>query len=484
MQEAGDGMDAAGTTMLYALIALGVALGLLLAVGLAVALARGGRARRAPLLVALIAALVVTAVGGVGGVAWVGARHNGSPAPVSANLTVFTQSVDCSHVSGSCGLPNALSAVRADTGAVRWEVVEQSPAYIVSAGPLLHDGIVYAYIYPGATATIGTMDKLLLVAWSGRTGVELWRTTILAPCCQAPLTWVAGDNLAVLDTSRTSGTGSDGNPLWSLLLLRASDGARLGVTRLPGRDLPAVVDNAVYQCQPDKTIVAMRVSDGALIWRSLAAASAAIPLVPRCAIMEDGDELLVSMPAAGNSSAIERSYELLALSATTGQTLWRRAPQTSQDSEPLAVGDGVVVLSEGNPNLPTSIVALRASDGSVVWRHPDLPSTPAARGADPQRTAAIGAGLVLVGAGSLLWALRADTGRAVWHITTQHHSFQTIGFAGSVVFVCTRFTGDGSLFPTPFGDDQSYFSARRASDDAPYWQTALDVGGDQAIGVV
>lgn len=344
--------------------------------------------------------------------------------------------------------------------------------------------IVYAYIYPGPAATIGTMDNDLLVAWRSWDGVELWRATILVPCCGAPLTYVAGDNLAVLDTSGASGADRDGRPIWSLLILRATDGARLGVTRLPGRDLPAVVDNTVYQCLPDKTIVTMRVSDGALIWRSLAAASAAIQLVPHCSIMENSGELFVSMLAAGNSSTFDQPYELLALSATTGQALWRRVPQVSQDSEPLAVGDGLVVLSEGNPNLPTSIVALRASDGAVVWRHPDLPSVPAARGSDPQRTAAVGAGLVLVGGSSLLWALRADTGRVVWHITAKYHSFQTVGFAGSVVFVCTRFTGYGSLFPQPFGDGQSYSSAHRVSNGAAYWQTALDAGGGQVIGAV
>ena len=181
-------MGVRGDVALLAHIALGVALVMLVAVGLANALARSRRARRGPLLVALIAALVAVTVGGV---AWSVASSHPS-APVSANLTLFSQSYDCSHVTGTCALPNALYAVRADTGAVRWEVVEQPPAYFVGSTPLFDNGVVYAYIYPGPSATVGSMDNYLLVAWRGRDGVELWRKRVFAPCCEAPLTYVAG----------------------------------------------------------------------------------------------------------------------------------------------------------------------------------------------------------------------------------------------------------------------------------------------------
>lgn len=473
-------MGVRGNLALLAHIALGVTLAMLVAVGLATALARSRRARRRPLLLALIAALVVTAVGGV---AWVAARH-GPSAPVSANLTLFTQSLDCSHVSGTCGLPNALYAVRADTGAVRWEVVEQPPAYFVGSTPLFDNGVVYAYIYPGPSATVGSMDNYQLVAWRGRDGVELWRRRVFAPCCEAPLTFVAGSNLAMLDFS---GPTSDGSLVWSLALMRASDGARVGETRLPGRDFPAVVGNIVYQCLPDKTIVAMRLSDGALIWRSSAAAADAAQTAPRCVIMENDGKVFVSMPAASVGGVTQRNGELLALDGATGQAIWRYATPTPQ---PLAVGDGLVVLGEGAQYDPTSIVALRASDGALAWRHAGLPPPPAIKGYNSQRTAAVGDGLVLVGGGSYtLWALRAATGRVAWQITSDYHALQTVAFVGSAVFVRTLYTGSGALFSVPFVDSHSYFSAYRASDGAPYWQTTVDsgggaAGGGQAIGAV
>ncbi|HEX6122932.1 MAG TPA: PQQ-binding-like beta-propeller repeat protein, partial [Ktedonobacterales bacterium] len=297
-----------------AIVVLGVLLGLLVAAGIMVALVRGGRERRKPLLAALIVVLVLTAVGGV---AWVRAGR-GSPAPVDASLTLFTQGRDCSRVTGDCAQTNALYAVRAKSGSVRWEVVEPEPAYFIGSAPLFHDGVVYAYTSAGPADAIGSTVPYLLTAWRGRDGAPLWHTRILTPCCGAPLTYVADGQLVVLTYDAV---GSDGHLTWGLMRLRASDGAMLGMISLPARgEVPVIVDNMVYQCQHSGTIMALRLSDGALVWRSSAYEST----YTDCALKEaDGVVFASILALKSDGTAAGEAGQLLALNATNGQMLWR-----------------------------------------------------------------------------------------------------------------------------------------------------------------
>lgn len=460
------------------IVALGALLGLLAAVGLVVAIVRGGRERRKPLFVALIVTLVLTTVAGV---AWarIGAHiESGAPAPVDANLTIFAQGLDCSRDTGDCGLPNALYAVRADAGSVRWETVQSKPAYIVGSSPLFHDGIVYTYIYPGPSANKSWMTDYLLTAWRGRDGVQLWHTRVTGTSTEPPPTYLAGDRLAVLDDS---GDGSAAAPSWSLTLLRASDGSQVGKTVLPARIFPTVVDNTVYQCLPDDTVIAMRLSDGAMEWRS-SVAGAAAQTYPGCFVKETGGVVFVSM-LAGSDNGAGQTGQLLALSATNGQTLWRYATSTP---EPFAIGDGLVVLGEGSRFNPTSLVALRISDGTVAWRHTGFPPRSAFQGYFQNRTVVIGGGLALVGGGGpTLWALRTDNGSVAWHITEDHRNLQAIDVVNSTVFVSSTFVGSGIRYDfvfSLFSDTNTYFSALRASDGAQYWRTPLGAGGDVVMG--
>jgi outer membrane protein assembly factor BamB len=455
---------------------LGVLLGLLVAMGLVVAIVRGGRGRRKPLLAALIAVLVLTAGGGV---AWVRAG-SGSPAPVDDNLTLFTQGLDCSRVTGDCGLPNALYAVRADNGSVRWEVVETKPAYFVGSAPLFDDGVVYTYTYTGPADTIGSMANYLLTAWRGRDGAQLWHTRILAETSVAPLTYVAGDQLVVLEINVAT---SGGQPTWGFLHLRVSDGAMVGTTPLPGPfRSPAVADNVVYECLLNGTIIATRVSDGAPVWRASASGTAGQTCADGSALTEGGGVVFASLLAGSDSSTAGRTGQLLALNAINGQVLWRYATPTPV---PLAVGDGLVVLGEGNHSVPSTIVALQAADGTLAWRHPGFPPAPVVKGYIPNRTAAIGGGLVLVGGGGFtLWALRTNDGSSAWQLSEDRHSFESAGIVDGTVFVRSQFAGYGTILPSPFVDGNSYFSALRASDGTPYWQTSLGSLGGLVMGGV
>lgn len=440
---------------------LGALAVLLVIAGLVVAIMRSDKARRTPLHIALAVALAVSVIGGA---AWLRAEQS-STAPVNANLTIFTLGLDCSRVSRDCGLPNALYALRADTGATRWEAVEPKPTYFDGATPLLHDGIVYAFTYPGASATIGPMDNDILTAWRGGDGARLWSARVLIPCCEAPPVYAAGNALAILDTSVAD---SAGNLTWNLLLLNASDGSRIGITRLPENNPPTVADGVAYQCLPSGGIIATRVSDGALVWRS-SAPGAANQLDPICDVTV-ANGMVFAAATTGSNGGASANGQVIAVSAATGQTLWRYATPTPH---PLAVGDGLVVLGEGNRYAPSSIIALRVSDGAVAWRHQGLPSPPMVRGFSPFPAVVAGAGLVLLG-GSFtgLLALRADNGNIAWRIDDDSLVFNPIGVDNDTVFVRSRPFGLAGLLSLPFNGS---VAALRASDGSPYWQTTLDV---------
>jgi outer membrane protein assembly factor BamB len=256
--------------------------------------------------------------------------------------------------------------------------------------------------------------------------------------------------------------------------LRASDGAMLGMISLPASgEVPVIVDNMVYQCQHSGTIMALRLSDGALVWRSSAYEST----FTDCALKEaDGVVFASILALKSNGTAAGETGQLLALNATNGQVLWR---YTTPATDLLAVGDGLVVLGAGNPRAPTSLVALRAGDGSIAWRHGGFPPQIAIKGGDiPARSVAIGDGLMLVGGGGFtLWALRASDGSTAWQMKEDHHSFQTIGIVDGTVFVRSLFAGHGPIISLPFDDDNSYVLALRARDGAPYWKASLGAGG-------
>jgi outer membrane protein assembly factor BamB len=484
-------------------VALGVALGLLVAIALVVAIARRGRERRKPLFVALIAVLVVTTVGGgvAWGVAW--ARAGGEsnrPAPVDADLTLFTLGADCSSGATTCDGANALYALRARDGSARWRALLPKGASFdaLEIEPILFDnGVIYAYtsdsLIPG-----GDLESYSLTAWRASDGAQLWTARIQEPRGQALLTWVAGDELAIFDQTQT---GSDGLPLWRLLRLRAKDGVILGATTFPANEVPAVVDDNVYVCGHDGAIIDLRLSDGGLVWRSPAATTAVQFGVPLgCNIMVAGGVVYVSVPSAVRASSGAVVGEVLALSAANGRTLWR---YVSPSPFLLAVGDGLVVLGdERRYSAPTSLVALRVSDGRVAWRHGGFPpQSSLERGLDPTRTLVIGDGLVLFGGGGYtLWALHADDGRLAWQVSEDGHVFDPLGVVDGAVFV-TNYVRSGCYFPFCFPFPVSnversgfffapdtvvtnYISALRPSDGALYWKSSVQLGGAPIIGEV
>jgi outer membrane protein assembly factor BamB len=472
--------------------ALGVLLGLLVAIVLVVAIAHRSRERRKTLFAALIAVLVLTAGGGV---VWARAGSgSNAPAPVDANLTLFTKGYDCSSNGTSCDGANALYAVRARDGSARWKALAPRGVSFDSpqnASLLFDNGVIYAYT-SSPDYTGGQMVSYPLTAWRASDGAQLWTTRIREHCCEPPLTYVAGDEVAIFDQTQTA---SDGFPLWRLLRLRAKDGVMLGATTLPAREVPAVVDDNVYVCGPGGAIIDMRLSDGGLVWRSLAAPTAVqFHALLHCSIMVAGGVVYVSIPAAVRESSGVVDQELLALSAANGQTLWR---YVSPAPFRFTVGDGLVVLGEGsNLATPTRLVALRDSDGSVAWRHDGFPPEPLVRGLDPTRTVVIGDGLVLFGGGGYtLWALHADDGSLAWQVSEDGHVFDPLSVVDGAVLVA-NFEFSGSFFfvthversvffsALPNIGGANYISALLASDGAQYWQSSVQFVGSPILGKV
>jgi outer membrane protein assembly factor BamB len=153
-------------------------------------------------------------------------------------------------------------------------------------------------------------------------------------------------------------------------------------------------------------LTALRVSDGAVLWRTAAAAAA----LPRL-IATDGGRLFALTTLSSAPSA------LIALDARTGAALWRApTPTTMGQSLALAAGDGLVfvmgqVSDAGTPQSQWEVEALRATDGAVQW-------TRVSGGMGFVALAAaffvVGGALMVITRAGPLTALRARDGSIAW----------------------------------------------------------------------
>ncbi len=115
----------------------------------------------------------------------------------------------------------------------------------------------------------------------------------------------------------------------------------------------AVSPGTVYLGGPSGMLLALSASDGKQQWQAQA---------------EGG--ILALAVAAGQvyvSSEGMTDDTLSAFDASTGKEVWHVQTGNGMFSQP-AVANGVVYVKEGNPNFPSFLYALRASDGKQQWQ--------------------------------------------------------------------------------------------------------------------
>jgi outer membrane protein assembly factor BamB len=212
-----------------------------------------------------------------------------------------------------------------------------------------------------------------------------------------------------------------------LCALNTNDGYRrwcYHTRRIQGSS-PAVANGVVYFGSNDGYVYALTASNH-LLWR-----------------YQTDSPIVTSSPTVVNGIVYIAATSLYALDARNGSLLWRHQFRYGASSAP-AVVNGIVYIGEGDGYL----YALSAHSGSLLWRYQT--------GMYTYSTAAtVNNGVVYVGSSNnSIYALNASDGSPLWHYQTHGGINSSAAVSNGIVYIGS---GDGSLY------------ALRASDGSPLW---------------
>jgi outer membrane protein assembly factor BamB len=211
-----------------------------------------------------------------------------------------------------------------------------------------------------------THGRIYLGASDGRlrafdaTGRVLYRYNVGSPIESAPAVDEVRDQVVI--------AGADGR----VHALRGANAEVLFEGRAPGivRTRPLLTDDAIYVATEDDAVVALSREDGAVLWTYRREAAGEFHIAGHAGLAIAGRRVL-----AGFSDGT-----VAALDLTDGSVLWERATDvdiettaggapvfTDVDTTPIIAGDTVFVAS-----FHAGLYALALSNGSVLWREPDL----------------------------------------------------------------------------------------------------------------
>ena len=209
-----------------------------------------------------------------------------------------------------------------------------------------------------------------------------------------------------------------------------------------------VVDDVTYAGTADNAVYALRTNNGTVLWHTKIDGA-----------VEESPVVVNGIVYVGSFVGQYGPAYFSALRASDGTVLWRYS-SNSYIYAPI-MGDGVIyIASQGN-----EVTALRASDGTSLWHFTAPP------GSGYQITSLLkGVLYVSVGAdgqSGSVYALRASNGSVLW-----------------------RYTIDGfvDMFTSPNGVayvvSQSKLSALRAGDGRQLWSRAIDATFDQSPQII
>ncbi len=155
--------------------------------------------------------------------------------------------------------------------------------------------------------------------------------------------------------------------------LRARDGAKQWTAELGGplRTAPVLSDDVIYAATDDDQVVALSRKDGEVVWRYdreyesedlSVAGHAGVTLIDRHLLTASTDGVVVALDPGDGSVQWERDTSLDLPSESGGVTQF-----LDVDTTPAVVDDKVYAASFSG-----GLYALELSNGSVVWREPDI----------------------------------------------------------------------------------------------------------------
>jgi outer membrane protein assembly factor BamB len=275
----------------------------------------------------------------------------------------------------SGGFNTDVHAVNLSDGTPVWQTQVSGRGVAALGG-----GTLYLGPYEGETGT--------LQAWNANTGAPLWRVT--SPSGYELPVAATSDTMFVEAVTEpikygppeimlTALHARDGTPMWTVDLgLQPSEPAAttlgdgtlyLATTTLRGAGTPG-------PSQPGLT--AVDTGSGKILWHTLLSGTAEAPLAP---VLSDG---VLYMAASDSSGQFGRA--VLAVRASDGMLLWSKAAPAATEITGFVVTGGMVCYSYGGTNVPGGIVVLHASDGSLSWQS-STPGTSAFAGVSAAITA-------------------------------------------------------------------------------------------------
>lgn len=217
-----------------------------------------------------------------------------------------------------------------------------------ATAPTVANGIVY-------------VEANAVNAFSATDGHLIWR--YLLPPFASPLTVVNGE--VYLDWHAHPNGGQ--LPNTAIALDAATGHVRWSYELLGNLSSPLVVDGMVYlsvnsaTSTPRGRIVALRASDGVLVWQTPG-------------VLLANDDLFGPPAESGNDIAVleanitDGKFVLSLLRGQDGSRIWSHDISGIIESLPL-VSQGGVLYVYADTNDAYSLLAFRASDGTLLWRH-------------------------------------------------------------------------------------------------------------------
>ena len=319
-----------------------------------------------------------------------------------------------------------LTALNASSGAVNWQKSLGSTIYVASiAGSTViasSENTVYAFdtksgnqmwskqVARMASAGVRSANSIVYVesailnssytisALRITNGSQLWQYT--ASAFTPDFLGVANGTAYVVEMSGSSLERIN----QSLTALRVGDGKVLWHVPLKNagglaRALAVATNGTLYLTTTYGSVIALHGSTGALLWQHMTQG-----MTPEGV----GDAFPVAV--ANGVVYANDTRETLALRATDGYVLWKKG-YTGTPSVPFIVqpivDDGIVYTAGRNE----PIQALRAGDGTEVWQNKD------AVAAEPL---IVQAGLLYVNASNTLYAFHVQDGKVVWRQAIQY----------------------------------------------------------------
>lgn len=345
-------------------------------------------------------------------------------------------------------------AMRATDGRMLWHSrpLTPSPYGALAPQPVVVDGVIYAAVGYGTIA-----------AWDEGAGHTLW-VSHFAPGAETAQptnpTYSAGVPLPVVAGSTVYASAGR-----SVYALRVSDGSMLW--HLPDASVdtsysaPVVAANTVYVADSHGTVFALDPETGAIRWRSPGSSSTVIDTQPK--VVVQGQTVFV----ASQGSLVR------ALNAATGAQLWR---YQTHDGDAFIGGPLAPLVVEGDrvylASLAFGLYVLDAATGRELWRATlDNRIFNSAGSLPDLSTPAVDQGMVALVAVNGIEAWRISDGQELWvaHIPDEEDPAlaESAAVAAGMVYVAqggTQSCGGNGKLPRVL--------ALRDTDGTKRWQVS------------